>query len=242
LNLLKAFFRKRDVGFVFVPDVDEGAMKRAAAGATIGNPDSRPPWIVVDRSLESVVVAKWPGKLWRVEVLRRAPEQPLAGAHYTRAVSVRVIEELPVSTLFGPHGDLVCRVIEKAGALSLDDLHRLGKADPAARQAYSRAWGRWLGSGDDHADTLAVVASGTAGRSPIGSGFTVLHAVFSERARKLAGQSAFVSDDEGNVSLAPVWAEAAEAFLHAAMGYGAPEILSPGDAEVLTVAMSGGFT
>lgn len=210
-------------------------MKRAAAGVTIKNPGSGPPWIVVDHSIESVVAAKWPGKLWRVEVLRKAPEQPFAEANYTRAVSVRVIEQLPVSTLFGPHGDLVWRVIEKAGSLGLDDVHRLGKADPAARDAYSRAWGRWLGSGRDHADTLAVVASGTAGRSPIGSGLTVLYAVFSERARKLAGQSAFVSDDDGNLSLAPVWAEAAEAFLHAAMGYGAPKILAPGDAEVLTL-------
>lgn len=218
-------------------------MQAATAGATIANADGGPPWIVVDHSLDSVIVARWPGRLWRVEILRAATEQPVASANYTRAVSVRVIEEHPVATLFGPHGQSVVDVIEKAMTVSIEDVASLREAThPDARRAYSRAWSRWLGQPDsgsdpneDHADTLAV-SGGQKERSPIGPGFTVLHSVLAGRARSLAGDAAFVVDEEGDQSFAPAWAAATEAFLHAAMAYGAPEVASPADADALTTA------
>jgi hypothetical protein len=229
-------------GLVFVSDADDGPMRSARAGATIRNTDGGPPWIVVDHSIESVIVAKWPGRLWKVEILEAAREQPNDGVNYTRAVSVRVIEELPVSELFGPHGARVCAVIERARALTADDLAVLGaNGHPLARAAYSSGWRKWLGRGEpapgdsseDHADTLAVPGGA---RSPIHSGFTVLHSVLAKRARGLVGDAAFVVDEEGNQSFTPPWASAADAFLHAAMAFGAPELLSPADREALTQA------
>jgi hypothetical protein len=229
-------------GLVFVSDADDGPMRSAKVGATIRNADGGPPWIVVDHSIESVIVTKWPGRLWQVEILEAAGEQPNAGVNYTRAVSVRVIEEMTVSELFGPHGARVCTVIERARALTTDDLAVLGSSlHPLARAAYSRGWRRWLGRGEpesgdsseDYADTLAV-SGGT--RSPINSGFTVLHSVLAERARSLTGDAAFVVDEEGDQSFSPVWASAADAFLHAAMAFGAPELPSPAEREALTEA------
>jgi hypothetical protein len=235
--------RTHPQGFVFAAGAEEGAMQAARAGATIRNAHAGPPWIVVDHSIESVVVAKWPGRLWRVEILEAAAEQALASANYTRAVSVKVLEEHPVSTLFGPNGHLVCRVIETASALDLEDVALLAEAvHPDSRQAYSRAWSRWLGrpasAGDeaeDHADTLAVPGN-AGGRSPIGSGFTVLHSVLTGRARDLAGDAPFAIDDEGDPVFTPLWASAADAFLHAAMAQGAPELTSLTDREALTAA------
>jgi hypothetical protein len=157
-------------------------------------------------------------------------------------VSVRVVEEVAVSELFGPYGSSVCAVIERARALTIDDLAVLAEGGhPLARAAYSRAWRKWLGRGEtepdhsseDHAGTLAVPGGV---RSPIHSGLAVLHSVLAERARGLAGDAAFVVDDEGNQSFTPVWASAADAFLHAAMAFGAPELLSPADREALTQA------
>jgi hypothetical protein len=217
-------------------------MRSAKAGTTIRNADGGPPWIVVDHSFESVIVTKWPGRLWKVEILEAAPEQPNAGVNYTRAVSVRVIEELATSELFGPYGARVCAVIERARALTTDDLTVLAASGhPLARAAYSRGWRKWLGSGEpesgdsseDYADTLAIPGGA---RSPIHSGFTVLHSVLAERARGLVGDAAFVVDDEGNQAFTPVWASAADAFLHAAMAFGAPELLSPADRNALTQA------
>jgi hypothetical protein len=229
-------------GLVFVSDADDGPMRFAKAGATIRNAGGGPPWIVVDHSVESVIVTKWPGRLWKVEILEMAREQPNAGVNYTRAVSVRVLQEMAVSELFGPYGSHVCAVIERAGALTTDDLAVLGASShPLARAAYSRAWRKWLGRGEpvpghsseDNADTLAVPGGA---RSPIHSGFTVLHSVLAERAGGLVGDAAFVVDDEGNRSFTPVWASIADAFLHVAMAFGAPELLSPADREALTQA------
>lgn len=216
-------------------------MRSARAGAIIRNADGGPPWMVVDHSIESVVVAKWPGRLWRVEVLEAAAEQPFPGSHYTRAVSVKVIGEHPVSKLFGPNGQLVCRVIEAAGALTIEDVTLLAKTGhPEARRVYSRVWSRWLGrpaaEGDEsHADALAAPGN-AGGRSPIGCGFTVLHSVLTRHARTLAGDAAFVMDDEGDPVFTPLWASATDAFLHAALALGAPELITLTDREILTAA------
>lgn len=228
-----SWVRRSVTGYVFVADVDEGPMRFAAAGRTISNEDGGPPWIVVDQSIESIVVAKWPGKLWRVSVLQKAAEQPAAYAKYTRAVAVEVIAEEPVSRLFGAHGDAVCRILERAQTITLDDVALLESAvSDEARAAYSRAWNRWLGDSHDHTATLAAGES----RSPIGAGFTVLHQRIVDCARTLTNGAALTTSDDDELLLAPDWWAAGEACLHAAMAQGAPELLSPGDAELLTAA------
>jgi hypothetical protein len=250
LDKFKALFGKAEQGFVYVADVDDGPMKNAAAGATMRTVDRRPPWIVVDDSVEVIIVADWPGRLWKVEILDKAEEQPLSYARYTRAHAVRVLEEVPVSILFGAHGDAVCELLERAGRIELEDVARIGAAvHPRAGETYSRVWERWIGAevpdsphrGVDHSRTLAVPSDHRT-RSPIGHGLTVLYAVLSDRAQVVAGDAAFVvNEDEADyeqddASLAPEWAAAAQAFLHAAMAFGAPELLSDDEREVLTAA------
>jgi len=228
-----SWFRRRVTGYVFVAGVEDGPMRFAAAGKTIRNADGGPPWIVVDQSIESIVVAKWPGRLWRVSVVKAAAEQPAAYAKYTRAVAVQVNDEEPLWRLFGAHGQAVCRLLERARAITLDDVALLQSAvRDEAREAYSRAWNRWLGDSHDHTATLAASDS----RSPIGAGFTVLHNVIVERARTLTNGAVLTTNDDDDVVLAPDWSAASDAFLHAAMAQGAPELLSPEDAELLTAA------
>jgi hypothetical protein len=228
-----SWFRRRVTGFVFVADADDGPMRFAAAGRTIGNADGGPPWIVVDQAIESIVVAKWPGKLWRVSVLKAASEQPAAYAKYRRAVAVEVVGEEPVWRLFGAYGEAVCRIIERARTITLDDIARLENAvRDEAREAYSRAWNRFLGDAHDHTVTLAAGDF----RSPVGAGFTVLHNVIVERARTLTNGAALTVDDDDDVVLANNWSAASDAFLHAAMAQGAPELMSPADTELLTAA------
>jgi len=228
-----SWFRRRVSGFVFVADVEDGPMRFAAAGKTVRSADDGPPWIVVDQAIESIVVAKWPGKLWRVSVLKPAAEQPAAYAKYTRAVAVEVIDEEPVWRLFGAHGEAVCRILERARTITLDDVAMLENAIPdEAREAYSRAWNRWLGDAHDHTATLAAGDS----RSPIGAGFTVLHNLIVERARTLTGGAALTTNDDDEVVLAPEWSAASDAFLHAAMAHGSPELIASSDPELLTAA------
>lgn len=224
-------------GFVFASLARDDEMVHAEPGRIVRNATAGRPWIVVARGIESVLGAGWPGRLWEVEVLEAASDQPREGAGYTRAVAVRVVRELPPSILFGEHGDDVLRVIEKAAVLEPDEAVELGaRSAGAAREAYARAWEAWLAKvepgnfhrGSDHGDTLAVFAGGT--RSPIGIGLTVLHDVLTRRAREVAGEAAFTTDEEeGEMYLSSPWSEASGPLLQAAMAFGAPELVSDPD-------------
>lgn len=243
-SLLSRLFPSRDrplpasssistIGYTYSCEGAENRLANASVGSVVKNPDDKPPWIVVDRNPETMVITRWPGRLLRVEVLTAAPEQIADGARYVRAISVRVISEEPVAVLFGPHGQHVCRVLDAARTISIALAKEILGSDNAAeaREAYSAAWNCWIARvqpdsqhlGDDHRATLS--ASGLA-RSPIGGGFGLIYSTLFERAKELAGDASFSVDEEGEVLLAPEWAAAADALLHAAMALGAPENVS----------------
>lgn len=232
------------VGYCYVPNESLEPMSKAYVGSFVENPSEDPPWIVVDQSLDSLVVAKWPGRLWRVEVVRPAKEQPNASASYVRAVSVKVLEEVPVSTLFGPNGQEVVKVIESARMLDAQRGLTLGAAfDQRANELYSEAWNRWLShlcrvdsnhKRDDHSGTLAI--TGASKRSPVGVGPTVLYAVLSNRLKATVGNSAFVVDEEGNESFSPEWSNVLSAFLCALMGFGVEDLMSHEEKRIMISA------
>lgn len=236
-------------GFVFAASfARDGEVASASPGQEIRNETAGPPWIVVAHALASVLGAGWPGRLWEVEVLEAAADQPREGAGYTRAVAVKVLREVPVSVLFGERGEDVLRVIDRAASVTADEATALAaRTTEAAGGAYSRAWNAWLARvepasvhrGGDHADTLAVFAGGL--RSPIGIGPTVLHDVLARRARDVAGGAAYEVDDEGEKHLTGPWAGALAALLHAAMALGAPELVSDADRRMLLDAWEHGF-
>lgn len=231
------------VGFTYVAHADTGSMRSAAAGKLIENPRDGPPWIVVHHSLDVVSVAKWPGRLWRVGVRLAAAKQSDRAAGYTRAVSVRVFEELSPSILFGPQGDAVAQIATKARDLSEEEVMALARAaDPEATAVYAQAWNRWLKielpdsvyGETEHTRTLGIF--GGAHCSPIGHGFMVINGAISDRARELLGDEAFVVDDEGESSLVPLWLAAAGALLCAAMGLGAPTLVTKEEARLLSAS------
>lgn len=226
-------------GFTFVSLAEGGEWARAAPGQVIRNPSTARPWIVVAHTLDEVLGVGWPGKLWEIEILEEAPEQPLEGAGYTRAVAVRVHDEVPVATLF-PNGHEVLRVIDWASSLEAEDVWELAfHASDEAAEAYSRAWNTWLvnvapGSihlGSDHRDTLVVYAARKS--SPVGVAFTALYEVLSRRAREIAGDAAFEEDEDGERWFTGPWAGASQALLCAVMALGAPELTSDADRRLL---------
>jgi hypothetical protein len=228
-------------GYVYVPDSDPGVFAGATRGVVVRKPDRLPPWIVVDHAIQSALVARWPGRLWHVEVLDTdGVEQASAYAHYTRALAVKVTEEVPASRLFGEQGEAVVAVLSFASRLDAATTERLATfRHPEADQAYSRAWQRWLdrvGSRPAHGEsdfsgTLAVGPS----RSPLNCGLSLVYRAVCDRAEAVVGPAAFVEDDEGERALRPLWGAAASALLDAAMALGAPSVVSE-DAAVLTAA------
>jgi hypothetical protein len=229
------------VGFTYVADADSGPMRSAAVGELIENSTDGPPWIVVNHSLDVVNIPRWPGRLLKVQVLRPATKQSDRPAGYTRAVSVRILGELPPAQLFGINGDIVAEIAFKATQLGVEDVISLSKAmSPEISALYARAWDVWLSQeqpgspyeGGEHGRTLALFSGSHA--SPIGHGFMVIHGAVSRRARELLGDAAFVTDEEGESSLVPEWAAADGALLGAAMGLGASDLLEKEKADILS--------
>jgi hypothetical protein len=229
---MSKFFLPGVNGYLYAPNQGISPMSGAQSGATVGIAGRRPPWLVVNYNLESLIVSQWPGRLWRVEVIEPVTDAdvldagggwPSKSAQYIRAVSVRVIEEVPVSQLFGLHGEAVCRVIAAAGQLTLEQIRVLAATrHPDADRVYSRAWNTWL----------TGVREGRRG-SPVNCGFSVLSSEVTKRARVLTGELAFFTDEEGQIQLEPTWQAASSTLLHAAMVFGAPGLCAPHDSSVL---------
>jgi hypothetical protein len=243
-------------GFVYTSDDRPGPMAGAKTGERVRMPSWDPPWIVVDHQLDTVLVTRWPGRLFRVAsvppadgeeraALARAAENLRAGASYTRVFAVDVLEELRPGVLFGPHGDAVVEILECARVLTEPVARDLaGARHPRADDAYGRAWERWLSrqphgatyGGRDQSDVLAVPGAGPV-VSPIGHGFTVLWARVLDSARRCAGSTAFTvdpEDDEHEEVLLDPWRTAGAALLDAAMALGAPDLVTSADTAVLT--------
>ncbi|MFC5753442.1 hypothetical protein [Actinomadura rugatobispora] len=253
-------------GYVYVADADPGRMAGAEAGRRVANPDPEPPYIVATRSLGGLTVWNWPGRLFRVEVvppederwrerIDRANAELVPEAGYTRAMSVDVVAELPVSALFGPHGERVAEVIEATRGLTQERAERLASArHPGAGEAYSAAWDRWLAAqpnpgpylGTPHEGVTAIPgarAIGTAA-SPVGSGFTAVYrmAWLAARSRGRPGIAVVVEDGETEEYFEPPWRRAFLAAVEAAMAFGAPHLVEGGEAGVLTAAWDAAVT
>lgn len=227
-------------GYLYVPDEDTDELSQACVGARIRRRERQPPWFFVDHSLESVIVARWPGKLWLASVIdAEGIEQACAGG--TRAWAVEINGQVPVSRLFGEHGGAVCAVIAQARRLDLAQVRSLAAArHPDAGAAYGRAWDTWLRSlgsprdvsGQDLTGTL-MMAAGVAmpdKRSPINSGFMVVHREVWKRAEALVGPAAFIVDEiEDEKYLEPTWSGAHCALGEAAMAVGAPMLCDDRD-------------
>lgn len=249
-SLLSLFERSNQngseaLGYTYASVDQPAQFANAAPGLIVDTFTDKPPWIVVDLSMSSIVVASWPGKLWEVQVLRRATEQPRIGAGYVRATAVHIERELPSASLFGANGHAIEEVFRHALHLTIENRTLLTeRSNRAASEVFSTAWSRWLAEveptnphrNQDHRDTLAVSAAGQ--RSPVGPAFTVLHSITTKRARELEGDAAFVIDEEEQ-AFTPAWASAFSALLHACMALGASDtILSDDERSVLLAGYS----
>lgn len=233
-------------------DDDVGVMHGAQVGDTVRTPTPAPSWIVVDRSIASIVVAGWPGRLLEVEILEPCSEQAGPRANYTRCLAVRVLAEHPVSSLFGPKGPEVLKVIERARRLDQDDVKLLSEqVDRSLEQVYSDCWNTWLAPlapdsyhlGNYHPNTLAIFTDHERGKtevgysvSPIGAAFLVLSRVVSDRAREVLGDAAFTIDEDGDECLDKAWSMARDAACNAAMAVGAPHLMTDSKATSLKSA------
>lgn len=221
-------------------------MRAARVGATIGIEGRAPPWIVVDHDPSSVIVAKWPGRLWRVRIVEAATERdqrayggpPLPQARYTRCISVSVEAQADGAILFGAQGAGVVRVLQEAAGLSHARAEALANnrhADAGAAQ--DRVWRSWLRQqailDDTHVDyDGTLLMGGQKPGSPIHQGLSALHLTVLKRARAVGGEAATASDEEDTWLIHP-WDGANRVLGDAALALGAPELVSGEDRAIL---------
>lgn len=111
---------------------------------------------------------KWPCRLFLVKGVGRAMKA--SDLPNKRAfLSLDVIEELPAHMVFGPQGEHVVALIERAGRLTADEAKQLSFAWDAAggaawAAAWDAAWGAARGAARAAAWDAAGVAAGDAAR------------------------------------------------------------------------------
>ncbi|GIH05653.1 hypothetical protein Rhe02_37200 [Rhizocola hellebori] len=238
-------------GFLLVGHNESGPMASAEVGDRVARPALGPPWFAVTHDVERVLFTDWPARLFRVGMLPAAtPEEQAnldfaaskirADAGYTRVLAVEVLQELPASVLFGPHGERVAPIADVAATLTLAQAAALARVrHPGAAMARSRVWRRWLQSrpgrssdvDGDHSHTLDDDGS------PIGRGMGLLFGLVWKAARARGGPDAFRPDphpaDDGDEILQQPWYDASAALLDAAIAEGAPNLLQDNEADVL---------
>jgi hypothetical protein len=78
---------------------------------------------------------QWPCRLFRVEPVGRVMENLLASRNKRAVSALRVVEELPAHMAFGPNGEAVAALIERAWSLTEDEWSRLDAASDAVWDA-----------------------------------------------------------------------------------------------------------
>jgi hypothetical protein len=193
-------------------------------GVRVRGTGSNPPWLVVVHYIDRMGVSRWPVRLWRVTDIEAAPPGSQVSDWYTRAISVRIVEELPAWLLFGDHGYEATRVIDAAGRLEDEDVTVLAAARAdAAGHVYAEAWRRWQ----------AQARSG----SPVGCALILVHQAVDRSARR-SEPSLFRYDPVDGVDVLAdrTWVAAKAACLEAALGLGAPHLVAPAEQALLTQA------
>jgi hypothetical protein len=242
-------------GYVYVCEPDD-AMASARPGARVTTRNRRPPYIAVSDSIQALTVARWPGKLWRVRVAEPAAvsEMP-AAAGIARATAVDVLNEVPAARLFGPHGDKVCAVLDRARELDWAQARSFARARHLdAGKAYSRAWSNWLLSVGvaspfrvdfmsvvdtsplRDTDFTGVLSTSAHPGSPVNEGLKVLHRTIRDRAAETEGGKALIIREDGEEGFEPVWLAACYALLEAAMAMGAPAVCEAEDRRIMCKA------
>ncbi|MCF6220142.1 MAG: hypothetical protein L3J65_03430 [Robiginitomaculum sp.] len=229
-------------GYIYCPR-DElgdelGLFQNCSAGQIISKADDNPPWIVVNHSLADVTAAKWPGRLWRAEVLSALEPQGHRG-NYTRCISVKIIEGVETEILFGELGTKIEEILEFASTLELPIAEGLAASrHKNIKGVVSKGWHRWMekngiadSAPDENMDGVIMIGNG-AHTSPIGYGLALVHRYVWESAQREMGDAAFEEGEE-EIWLKPPWTNASDALMEAAWALGVPELFSPAEIEIL---------
>lgn len=222
-------------GYIYVTTEDEELFIGAKVGDRIIKKDRKPPYLVVDHTLDRIVVNRWPGKLYRVEVLdqdsdveRSINENLVENIWYTRTYGVQILEELDPFTLFGENGHSVAVIADFASAISLEQAKKLSTYSlDENRKIISKLWKNWTALTDpeyanqdiDWTDTIAEHPKGQDKVSPVGYALSLIYLRGFRRARELEDDNAIQFDEDENVYLVEKWQNVVSHLINVALSY-----------------------
>jgi hypothetical protein len=232
-------------GYVYVPDNRDHTTDKLFTNAKAGDiitkisTESDPGSLVVDHHLYTVLIVRWPGKLYKAEVLNAEAEKELneglrKGVPYTRTLGVKILEELPVALLFGENGPAIAQLIDQITVITEAQVDALSAFDiTSSRALYTKAWKAWIALTDanyrespNYDCVIAVHPKNQVRKSPVDEGLSVISDTFRRKAESLVGEAAFEIDDEGDRCMHPKWLAAMEHLLMAGMSYEADNLLT----------------
>lgn len=215
----------RSSGFLCTGAGDIPWLEAAAPGQRIDCQQAAQRWFVVDHHpMNCLLGGGWPVRLWKVTVASLAPSQPDYPGLHTRASAIEVVEELPLSMLFGPRGDAVVEFLNRIRTLTGRQIRNLSiqRDQAAAKPILENIWIRWM----EHP------MSNRAG-SPIGAAPLLLSNLVTEIAEKAVGNAAFVHDD-GESYLGEPWSHVATCLHNALFAIGIEDpALHPSERAIL---------
>lgn len=161
-------------------------------------------WCCVDDYVHKVF-PKLPGNLYRVEIIdfvsTDAPPKLVKNPSYSRALSFRIIEGLPVAKLFGEYGENICLILDWIQTAGVSDFEKIGNLITGdMSKIYSKAWDEWLKTidpdsyhlGYPHHGVIAIPTERKNPDSPINKGFSLISEFLNNRAKSLVGDDMWV--------------------------------------------------
>ena len=234
-------FKKKIIqGYVYASKEENKLFKGAKIGDSVIKKDKKPPYIVVDHTLDTKIITKWPGNLFKVEVINPSKEKSInkglvKDVWYTRTLGVKILDEVNIAELFGRNGQKVEQVIDLTRNITEEKVLELSKYNEKEnRDLFTKAWRNWIMLynknhpylNDEHYNTISLSPKNQRYSSPIKEGLSIISSQFDIRARELVGETAFGVDEEGELYLQPIWSNAVEKILHAGMSYASDDILT----------------
>jgi len=212
--------------------------------------ERKPPFLVVNHEIYKIIVTRWPGKLFFVEVIDPVDNTKLKpgvklrkDAHYTRAFAIKILEELPVANLFGENGEMISRILDRISVFSKDEVLSLAKLEnKEANELFSEGWNRWLKINDSNSihhgynHERVILIHTEKSCSPINYGLSIISSHYNQKIKELIGDEAFYIDEEGDECMQAQWASALNVLFSIAMGYGASFLFNESELKVLTSA------
>lgn len=211
--------------------------------------ENQPKCLVIHPTTSINFFGEWPGKLFHVEIINFEEEDSLntniIDHAYRRSKLVKVKQELQTHILFGENGKIINDILNYILSINQSKIEQLNDLlTEKSKQLYSKSWINWYLLTNyvnpnpayriEDENHLGVLMGYNG--SPVNAGFASISALIDKQAIRQIGEHAFEYNKENEGMLNPIWRNAKQVLLNAAMSGGAPHLLTKEENEYMLKA------